>query len=110
MLGLCSNRWLMTLTRRRLFLSGWPRLDSSIAAVVADAVDYSCVVDDGGVVDVVDIGYADIIHGPVIEKPSALPTSAEVTHSGVAEAIRNAAIKTNCWTPVAFVPDECRTA
>jgi hypothetical protein len=51
----------MSLTRERLLLTRRTRGDSAVAAVVADVV-HRCAIDDGGVVDVVNVGDVHIVH------------------------------------------------
>ena len=51
----------MSLTRERLLLTRRARGNSAVAAVVADMV-HGCAIDNGGVVDVVNVGDVHIVH------------------------------------------------
>src|SRR5208282_2831562 len=73
MLSLSCYRRDMSVTRRRLLFRCWTRVDSTIAAVVADVAH---VVDDHvGVVNIVNVD-VHVAHGTVVEKVSAVPTPA----------------------------------
>src|SRR5262249_25332703 len=92
-----------------LFFSGLifrpgPRGYAARTAVIADPVD-GRVVDDGGVVDVVDVGDIHVVYGAIVEKASVLPASAFVAFTEVSEAIDDPTIETDAGTPIAFMKD-----
>jgi hypothetical protein len=61
MLNLIRHWGEMSLTRERLLLTRRARGNSAVAAVVADMV-HGCAIDNGGVVDVVNVGDVHIVH------------------------------------------------
>src|SRR5579863_8524425 len=67
-----------------------PRLDAARAAVVAHVIDRD-VVDHGAVVDVGDVGRADVGYGAVVEQLAAAPLAAGETDAAVAKAVVDAA-------------------
>jgi hypothetical protein len=59
--------------------------------------------DDGLVVDVADLHVRDIVYGTVVEESTAAPIAALVADTGVAVAIRDAAVKADFGAPIAFM-------
>jgi hypothetical protein len=88
-----------------LFLRIRLRRYSTVATVVADAV-HRRVIDHGGVVNVVNVGYIYVIHRAVIVEMVVFPTPALVTVAEVTEAIVNSTIETYPRAPVAFMEDK----
>src|SRR5215472_8517589 len=80
-------------------------MDSARAAVKADAIDGGVVVDDGGVVRVVNVGHVDVGDGAVVVVVASAPVSAVEAGAGIAKAIVNSAVEADSWSPVAAVPD-----
>src|SRR5208282_316813 len=90
------------LCRARLS-GGRPRLNAVAAAVVAHPVDGD-VVDDRPVVDIGDVGGADIDHRLVVIKAAALPIAALKAPADVTIAVAHAAVEADQRTPVAAMP------
>lgn len=103
MLGLNGYGRNVFLSCRGLFFSPRSRVDPTIAAVVADPVDGRVVVDDGGVVNVVDHGGVHVVHRTVVKEAIAVPTPAFVAVTEVAEAIHHAAVEADTRRPVALM-------
>src|SRR5207249_9133754 len=61
--------------------------------------------DDGRVVGVVDHRDVHVAHGAVVIVISAAPVAADETDASVAEAVINAAVEADSWSPVACVPE-----
>jgi len=99
MLGLSCDRRNVPFARCSFFLSGWARGNSSIAAVIADAVHR--IVYDRRVVCIVDDVHVDVVDGTVVVKVAPLPTPALVAMSKVAVAVVDPTIKADYRTPVA---------
>jgi hypothetical protein len=96
--------------RDPFFLRCWPRSDAALAAVVADAVDAGIVHDHRSInVCIVNDRGIHIEDSGVIEKSSSLPAAADETCAEVAEAIVDAAIKSDFTSPEAFVEHETAT-
>src|SRR5208283_776357 len=104
MLSLSRYRRNMSLTRRSLVFRSRTRVDSTIAAVVTDAVHV--VVDHGGVVDIVNVGDVHVVHGTVVEKVSVIPTSTFITLTEVAEAVIDSAVEAYVRTPVPLIENK----
>jgi hypothetical protein len=102
MLSLSSYRRSMFLSLNRFLLRRSTRRDSTVAAVVADAV-HRGVVDHGGVVNVVDVGDIYVVDGTIVEKVAAVPTSAFIAIAEIAESVVDAAVESDMRTPVANV-------
>jgi hypothetical protein len=73
------------------------------AAVVADAV-HILVVDDRTVVHIVNVDDVYVVDRAIVVKIAAMPISTCVAETGVAEAVVNAAVKSDSRSPVACVP------
>src|SRR5437899_818125 len=86
-------------------LAGGPSGDSAGTTVEADAVYRGVVMDDGRVVGVVDHRDVHVAHGAVVIVISAAPVAADETDASVAEAVINAAVEADSWSPVACVPE-----
>src|SRR5438034_2354975 len=86
-------------------LAGGPSGDSAGTTVEADAVYRGVVMDDGRVVGVVDHRDVHVAHGAVVIVISAAPVAADETDASVAEAVVNAAVEADSWSPVACVPE-----
>jgi hypothetical protein len=92
----------MVLVRCSLLLRSGTGADSAGATVITDV---RVVVDDYPlVIDVGDVGDVDVVHAPVVKVAVALPISAIKTTAGVAEAIIDAAVKSDVRSPVSIVP------
>src|SRR5208337_4547789 len=104
MLSLSRYRRDMSLTRRRLLFRPWTRVDSTVAAVVADVV--LVVVDHGRVVNIVNVGDVHVVHRTVVEKVPAVPTPAFVTFTEIAEAVVDPAVEAYVRTPVAVIENK----
>src|SRR5208282_4546291 len=76
--------------------------DSTFAAVVADSVHR--LVHHGRVVNVVNDLDVHVEHSTVVEKVSAVPTSAFKTQTEVAKAVVNPAVEAHVRAPVAVPP------
>jgi len=90
---LCSRR----LLRRRL------RLDSARASVVSHPVDVH-IVDYGLVVHIGHVRDIYVVNRPVVIEVAAVPVSAIVAITGVAEAVVNTSVETDRRTPVTDMP------
>jgi hypothetical protein len=88
---------------RGLFRRGRARPGPTISAVIADVVVGS-VVNDSLVVNIVNVGDIHVIHGAVVIEASVSPISALIADTPVAEAVVDAAVKTDIRAPVAIVP------
>src|SRR5258706_3657607 len=98
-LNLNRYRRNMSLARRRLFFRLRATVDSTVAAVVADASDRRIV--DGRVVNIVNLSDVDIVHRSVVEKAIVVPTPSFVTFTEVAKTVNDPAVETDAWAPVA---------
>jgi len=102
MLRLRRQRSLVALVHRHLFLPRWTRFNPALSAVVTDI---SRVVHDHGlVVNIRDIGDADIGDRAVVVEIPSSPFAAHKSHSGITESIINAAVKPNMRPPISRVP------
>ena len=102
MLGLHRQTPLVALMRRHLFLPGWTRLDPARSAVVADVS--RVIHDHGPVINIPDIGDADVGDRAVVIEISPAPFAPDESHAGVAESVIDSAIKSDVRTPVSRVP------
>src|ERR1700757_1154005 len=109
MLNLCSYGRNMSFTRGSLFRRRRAFVDSPIAAIVADA-GKRAVVDDCRVVDVVNFGDAQVVHGAVVKKVALLPPSSFITMAEVTVAIVDSAIETHNWAPITLVENKTASA
>jgi hypothetical protein len=77
-------------------------MNPAVASVVTDP---RIVVDDDRlVVDVGDVGDVNVGHATVVKEPVTLPISTVETRPRIPEAIINAAVKTNMWSPITAIP------
>ena len=79
-------------------------VNSARTAVEADAIDRGVVIDDGGVVSVVNVGHVDVGDGAIVVVVSTAPVAAEEANAGIAKTVINAAVEADDWSPVAGVP------
>ena len=86
-----------------LLLSSRVCRNSSLAAVIADAINRRTIVDDRGVVDVVNRGDVYIGDRAIVEEPSVIPTSAFEAFSGITKTIVDSAIETDMGAPIAVI-------
>src|SRR5271166_201956 len=93
----------MTLMCRGLFRCRRASVNPAVPAVVADVVVRG-VVDDGLVVNIVNIRDVYVIHRAVVVETAVIPISALIADATVAEAIVDAAVKADIRAPVAFIP------
>jgi hypothetical protein len=105
MLVLDLGRSDMPLAQRSFLGCGRTRVNSTVAAVVADPV-HRDVVNYRFVVDIVDVGHVDLIDSAVVIKIPAAPVSTFISVAGVAKTIVNAAIEAHRLTPVSGMPEE----
>src|SRR5580698_3379383 len=87
------------------FCRGGAGVDPASAAVIAHIVDGG-IVDDGLVVNVGNVGFADVIHREVVAEGSIVPISAFIADTTVAEAIVDATVEADMRAPVAAIPGE----
>lgn len=90
----------MSLALRHFLFGRGARIDPAISAVVADPVHRS-VVDNRGVVNVVNVGDIYVVDGAIIEKMSALPTSAFISIAEVAESVIDPTVESDMRSPKA---------
>jgi hypothetical protein len=87
------------------FLGGLLRAHAAIATVIADAGRIVIVVDDRGVVGVVNDGHIHVVYGAIVGETPAFPASAEIANSDITESIIYAAIKSDVRSPITGVPE-----
>jgi hypothetical protein len=102
MLGLRRRRPRVLLVRRCLFRRAGAGVSSAVAAVIAHPVGR--VVDNGLVVNVVNVRHVHVIYRSVVLEGSVIPISAFIAGTAIAVAVVDAAIKADMRTPVAFIP------
>jgi hypothetical protein len=96
---------LVMLTLGNELSRGRPRRNSSVTAVVADAID-SCVVhDDRLVVDIGHVGDVHIGHAAVVVEVTSAPLATVVAVAGIPEAVVDAAVEANVRPPIAAMED-----
>ncbi len=105
-LSLNGHRREMPFPGHRFVLGRWAGIDPAVAAVVADSIDGGGVVDDGCVVNVVNVGDVDIGHRAIVEIAPVIPTSAFETFSEVAEAINDPAVESDMRAPIATIKNK----
>src|SRR5580658_158452 len=103
MLHLRSRCRLVRRARGSLFLGTRLRPDTARPAVEADSVD-RCVIDYGLAIHVVNVGDVHMAHRGVVKELITLPMPTRVALTGVAVAVRDAAVEPDCRTPVPLVP------
>src|SRR6516162_1442867 len=104
-LCLCDHRCHVALTSKLLFLPRRAGIDASIAAVVADPIDHCIVVDDRGVVGVMDLRDVYAVHPSVVVKAVTVPAASFVPVAKIAITIVHAAVETHERAPVTFMKD-----
>jgi len=107
MFRLRSRHVYAPLARSCLLLSRRACRDSTLAAVIAYAI-YDCLIDDliddGRVVNVPHIRYVDIVDGAVVVEAAITPIAALVAVPVITVSVVDTAIKSDFWTPVAWIP------
>jgi len=78
-------------------------LYSARAAIEGD-VRYVGMVDHGLVVYVVNVGHIHVVDRAVVVELIALPTSAVIAGTRIAEAVVNAAVEAYDWSPISAIP------
>src|SRR5215469_6112488 len=94
----------MALVSRGLFLRSWTRRDSAIAAIVANT-SYG-IVDDRGVVSVVDNVDVHVVDFAVVVEAPVVPTSAFIAVAEVAVAVIDPTIEADDRSPIAWGKEE----
>src|SRR6516225_6628892 len=79
---------------------------AAVATVVAHACNVSRVVDDRGVVNVVDLRDVDVVHTAVVIEVVMIPTATFVTVAEVTESVIDATIETDHRPPIASRKNE----
>src|SRR5208283_978778 len=79
--------------------------DAAFAAVVADSIHRS-VMDNGRVVDIMNIGDVHIGDRAVVEKMSVVPTPTFESYPEISEAVGDTAIEADMRTPVSVIEDK----
>src|ERR1700741_4717791 len=93
MLCLYGDRRKVSLALYGFLLRGGTHLDATLAAIEADTVHDGHVVDDGGVINIVDVHDIDVGHGTVIAEVPAIPPAAFETVAEIPEAIVDPTVK-----------------
>src|SRR5215470_17883625 len=101
------SRWRdMSREGRGLFRRSRSSGGSAGAAVIASVV-YRDVVDHGLLINIRDVrDAAYVVHRTVVEKCSVTPVPARIADTNVAEAIEDATVEADLWSPVAGIPDK----
>lgn len=104
--SLYAHRTHAALVESGLLLLAGTHIHAALAAVIADAVVDSYIIDDG-LVDVYIANHCRIYAGnsAVIEEVVTLPVSAFVATAKVAIPVIHAAVETNVGAPVSCVPE-----
>ena len=100
----------MSLASRGLFFMARSRTNATVAAVIADAVYGRIVVDDCGVVGIVDFRDIDVVHRAVVVKAVVVPAAAFITAAEIAVAVIYAAVKANLWAPITLMESKDSSA
>ncbi len=103
MLVLRPNRPDMPVAVRSLFLASGSRVDSAVAAVIADAVYRRIVVDDCGVVGIMDFRDIDVVHRAVVVEAVTVPAAAFITSAEIAITVIDAAVETDPRAPITLM-------
>src|SRR5215813_12526757 len=80
-------------------------LDATASAVVANARHVN-VVHDSCVVHITDLCDIYVVNATVVIKAVMIPSSTIVSTTGISIPVVNPSVKTNPWTPVAFMKHE----
>src|SRR5215469_2093516 len=102
---LCGHRCHVSLTSKLLFLPRRASVDASIAAVVAGPLDRCIVIDDRGVVGVMDLRDVYAVHPSVVVKAVTVPAASFKPVAKIAITIVHAAVETHERAPVTFMKD-----
>jgi hypothetical protein len=84
-------------------------VDAAATAVVGDAVDSGVVNNDRAVINVGNPRGVDAVHSAVVVEVVALPVTAVIAATGIAEAVVDAAVETDVRTPEAAMKDVAAT-
>ena len=103
MLSLHGQFGSMRLPHIRFLLRAGPHMHTAITAVVGNTV---VIHDHSAVVDVGDIGHADVVDRAVVVEAAALPVASFVAIAHIAIAVIHAAIEADVRTPIAGMPQE----
>src|SRR5580698_6674325 len=109
MFGLSRHRRDVPVALRGLFFRRGPRREPAVATVVAHPA-HRCVVNDRGVVDIMNVGHVHVHHCAVVEKVAAIPTPTHETYSEITESVIDSAIEADVWTPITFMENKCAAA
>src|SRR5437763_5891149 len=101
MLSLHRQFGSMRLPHIGFLLRAGPHMHTAVAAVVGNTV---VIHDHSAVVDVGDIGHADVVDRAVVVEAVVAPFTAVESIAGVAVAIVNAAIEAHMRPPIASMP------
>ncbi len=93
----------VALAQGRFLSSIGARVDSAVAAVIADAV-HGDIVHHGFVIDIVYVGYVHTVDVLVVIKIATAPVSALVAVACITETIVDAAVETYLRAPISNVP------
>src|SRR5215469_2317306 len=91
------------------FLGTGARFNATAAAVIADA-RIAVIVDDGGVVGVVNDVHIHVVDGAVVIEMIVLPAAAFIAVAEVSVAVVNSAVEADVRPPVAFMKNETASA
>ena len=100
----------VSLASRGLFFMARSRVNTTIATVIADAVYCRIVVDDRGVVGIVNFRDIDVVHRAVVVKAVVVPAPAFITAAEIAVAVIYAAVKANLWAPLTLMESKDSSA
>ncbi len=100
----------MSLAFRGLFFAARSRVHATPAAVIADTVYCRIVVDDCGVVGIMDFRDIDVVHLAVVVEAVVVPAAAFITAAEIAVAVIYAAVKTNPWAPITLMENKHSSA
>ncbi len=100
----------MSLASRGLFFAAGSRTNAAFASVIADTVYCRIVVDDCGVVGIMDFRDIDVVHRAVVVKAVVVPATAFITAAEIAVAVIYAAVKTNPWAPITLMENKDSSA
>lgn len=98
----------MTFPSGALFLRRGVHVDTTISAVVADAID--SLVDHRGVIDVVNLCDIHVVYGTIVIEVIVVPATALIPMAEVSKSIVDSPIETNYRSPVSFVENEAASA
>ena len=103
-LSLESGRWRMLFVGCRLFGRGGLSGGAARTSVIADAIDRRIVVDDGGVVRIMDDCRVHVGHSGVVAVDAAVPRATDKPNSGVSKPVINSPIEADVRPPIPSVP------